>query len=203
MIAALTLGLYAGLAPGPTLTLVIGQTLRHGVGEGLKVACAPLVTDLPIVALSLVVLARLDDSDRWLGTIGLVGAAILVLFAIDCFRAQPPEAGGSSNEVPRSLLKGALANALNPHPWVAWMTVLGPMLTAAWSRSRAQAVLFVILFYATMVGSKMVVALLVARGRGRLAGRGWRIVMLLLGLILLIFAAKTALDGWQRLTEPV
>ena len=43
-------GLAAGLMPGPLLALVIQQTLRHGPGEGIKVAAAPLLTDLPIVA---------------------------------------------------------------------------------------------------------------------------------------------------------
>ena len=63
IVAALGLGLYAGLSPGPTLTLVVSQTLRHGRAEGLKVALSPLVADGPIVALVLVLLTRLGRSD--------------------------------------------------------------------------------------------------------------------------------------------
>lgn len=46
------LGLSAGLAPGPLLTLVISETLQHGVKSGVKVALAPVITDLPITLLT-------------------------------------------------------------------------------------------------------------------------------------------------------
>jgi hypothetical protein len=42
-------GLSAGLAPGPLLMLVISDTLRHGIKAGVKVALAPVITDLPII----------------------------------------------------------------------------------------------------------------------------------------------------------
>ncbi len=57
--AGTVFGLSAGFAPGPLLTLVITQTLRHDIREGVKVAMAPLITDLPIILLSLLVLSRL------------------------------------------------------------------------------------------------------------------------------------------------
>ena len=31
----------SGLIPGPLLTLVISETLKHGVKEGIKVAASP------------------------------------------------------------------------------------------------------------------------------------------------------------------
>lgn len=40
------LGLSSGLSPGPLLALVISETLRHGVKAGVKVALAPIITDL-------------------------------------------------------------------------------------------------------------------------------------------------------------
>ncbi|UCD33501.1 MAG: hypothetical protein JSV38_06465 [Desulfobacterales bacterium] len=42
-------GLSAGFAPGPLLTLVITQTLRHGIKEGILTASAPVLTDAPII----------------------------------------------------------------------------------------------------------------------------------------------------------
>ncbi|MBT4876955.1 MAG: LysE family translocator, partial [Desulfobacula sp.] len=38
----MVLGLSAGLAPGPLLTLVISETLLHDIRAGIKVAMAPL-----------------------------------------------------------------------------------------------------------------------------------------------------------------
>ncbi|MCD6225405.1 MAG: hypothetical protein J7K32_07820 [Deltaproteobacteria bacterium] len=50
--AGTILGLSAGLIPGPLLTLVISETLRHNIKAGIKIAVAPLLTDLPIIGLT-------------------------------------------------------------------------------------------------------------------------------------------------------
>jgi threonine/homoserine/homoserine lactone efflux protein len=47
--AGITLGLSAGFSPGPLSTLVISHSLRYGTREGVKVAMAPFITDVPIV----------------------------------------------------------------------------------------------------------------------------------------------------------
>jgi threonine/homoserine/homoserine lactone efflux protein len=47
------LGLSAGLSPGPMLALVLAQTLRRGPREGCKIALTPLVTDPPIILVTL------------------------------------------------------------------------------------------------------------------------------------------------------
>ena len=54
-----SLGLSAGLAPGPLLALVIQRSLHGGLTSGLRVALAPLITDLPIVILALLLVGRL------------------------------------------------------------------------------------------------------------------------------------------------
>ena len=54
------LGLSAGFAPGPLLTLVISETLSHDVKSGVKVALSPVFTDLPIVIITLTLLAQLS-----------------------------------------------------------------------------------------------------------------------------------------------
>jgi threonine/homoserine/homoserine lactone efflux protein len=46
------LGLAAGFAPGPLTLLVIRETLHHGFGAGVRVSLAPVLTDLPLIALS-------------------------------------------------------------------------------------------------------------------------------------------------------
>ena len=38
-------GFAAGISPGPLLTLVITETIKHNKTEGIKVALAPLITD--------------------------------------------------------------------------------------------------------------------------------------------------------------
>ena len=56
------LGLAAGVAPGPLLALVIGAALERGFQAGARVAAAPLLSDAPIVVLSVLVLEGLPDT---------------------------------------------------------------------------------------------------------------------------------------------
>lgn len=48
LISGIIFGLSAGISPGPLLALVISETLKFGRKEGIKVAIAPLITDIPI-----------------------------------------------------------------------------------------------------------------------------------------------------------
>src|SRR6266567_4411740 len=75
MITALLLGISygftAGISPGPLLGLVITQTLQRGWRAGGMVALAPLLSDLPIVLLTILVLSHLPSAVlSWLGIIG-------------------------------------------------------------------------------------------------------------------------------------
>jgi threonine/homoserine/homoserine lactone efflux protein len=60
----IVLGLAAGFSPGPLTVLVISETLRHGLRAGVKVSLAPVLTDLPIIALAVLLLARLVEGSR-------------------------------------------------------------------------------------------------------------------------------------------
>lgn len=69
LLAGLLLGLAAGLAPGPMLALTVTQSLRHGARAGLRVAMAPLLTDLPIIAAMLLALDELARTRPVLGAL--------------------------------------------------------------------------------------------------------------------------------------
>ena len=59
--AGVVMGLSAGFSPGPLLALVLSHTVRYGVREGVKIALAPLLTDLPIILVSMLVLTKLSN----------------------------------------------------------------------------------------------------------------------------------------------
>ena len=56
----LVMGLASGLSPGPLLTLVITESLQHGVKAGIKVALAPIISDAPIIIVMLLVVDQLS-----------------------------------------------------------------------------------------------------------------------------------------------
>lgn len=192
------LGLSAGLAPGPLTALVLAQALRHGTHEGLKVAAAPLVTDLPIVTLTLLALAWLADATRVLASLAIAGGLYLCVLARETWRAGPPVAAAGDVQ-PASLRKGAIANALNPHPWIFWGTVGGPTILRAAAESLLAAAGFVLGFYALLVGSKAAMAVAAGRYRHAIAGRTYRWVMRTLGVLLLAFAALLVADAVRLL----
>ncbi len=177
------LGLAAGVAPGPLLTLVVSQTLRFGTAEGLKVALAPLLTDLPIVLVSVLVLSRLSDSEMVLGIISLVGALYLGFLALEAIRTRPVETD-FSNASPKSLRRGALVNFLNPHPYLFWMTVGGPLILKGMKEDPISPLLFVTGFYILLIGSKLFLAGVIGRYRAFLSSRAYVSTVRILGLVL-------------------
>lgn len=201
LITGIVLGLPSGLAPGPLIALVITQTLKHGTGEGLKVALAPLLTDAPIIAFSLWTLVQLGSTRPVMGAISLAGSFFIIFLAIDSFRNRRVDASvdSSGSAIPWSIGKGALVNLLNPHPYIFWFTVGSPLLIKAWHVSTSQACTFLAGFYLCMVGSKVFVAVLTGRGRGSLTDKMYAWVMRALGAALLVFAVLFARQGIRLL----
>lgn len=84
------------------------------------------------------------------------------------------------------LRRAVLMNLLSPHPWIAWATALGPLTITTWRASAVSGAALVIGFYLTLVGGKVVIALLVARGRRRLGDTGYRRALTAAGALLVL-----------------
>lgn len=202
LMLGLSVGLAAGVSPGPLLVLVITSTLRSGWRAGTAAACGPLVTDALIIAVVLVILDRLSDTA--LSVLGVVGALVVVWMGVSTIRdAQTAtlERGeaGRSRAVAGALYRAAAVNVLSPHPWVAWATVLGPMTISAWRSGPGGAVALVVGFYLTLVGAKVAIAGLVAGGRRYLSDTGYRRTLVGAGALLIVAAVALAVEFVPRL----
>ncbi len=195
--AGIVLGLSAGFAPGPLLTLVITQTLRHNMREGVKVAMAPLITDVPIILATLFLLARLSDFDRLLGLISLVGAGYVLYLAWESIRTGPVTLEEPEDQ-PRSIRKGAIINALTP-PYLFWATVGAPFLLRTGQEGLRAPLLFLLGFYLFLVGSKVVLAILVGKSRAFLTGKAYLWTMRFLGCLLGAFAVLLLKEAFSLL----
>jgi threonine/homoserine/homoserine lactone efflux protein len=193
------LGLSAGFSPGPLLALVIAETLRHGAGAGVRVALAPLVTDLPIVAFSFLVLAKLSRSSLILGVVSLCGSAVVFYMGLNSLRARG-DALTPNTEPSKSLTKGILVNFLSPHPYLFWLSVGAPLMTRALRESGVSAsVAFIVSFYVCLVGSKSLLAVVTGRSRSFLQGNGYIYIVRFLGLVLCALALLLLQDGLRLL----
>ncbi len=191
-----SLGLSAGLAPGPLLALVIQRTLRYGAASGLRIALAPLITDLPIVILALLVISRLPE----IALHGLMaaGGLFVLWLAWDAWRETGAglSVGAETPTAQQDFLRGALVNFLNPHPYLFWGTVGAPIVIQAWEQSPWQAAGFVFMFYLMLVGSKVVLALILGRFRGMPAHLYHR-AMQFSALLLLAAGVWMLYAAWQ------
>ena len=195
--AGLLLGLSSGLAPGPLLTLVAAETVRHGLRAGIGVALAPLLTDAPIVLATFMLLRPLSDRALPLALLHLVGGLYLAWLALASlrFRSAEPLATVAAG----SLWRGVIANILNPSPYLFWLAVGAPTLLAAWRQGWPAVAAFIGAFYALLVGTKVLLALLLARVRGTLRSRSYIGLMRALGLLLLVYALLLLGEGGRLL----
>jgi threonine/homoserine/homoserine lactone efflux protein len=196
--AGVVLGLSAGFSPGPLFALVLSHTVRHGVREGIKIAVAPLLTDLPIILVSTFLLAKVTGSRAPLGVISLMGGFFLLYMSHETWtaRRQDPETVAAG---PQSLWKGVITNALSPHPYLFWLTVGAPTIIRGWETGPSAAVAFLAGFYGCLVGSKVFLAVLTARSKHLLTERAYQYLMRALGMLLLLFAGLLFRDGLSLL----
>jgi threonine/homoserine/homoserine lactone efflux protein len=187
-------GLVAGISPGPLLALVIAETLMHSRKEGVLVALAPILTDVPIVLLSVFLLAKLSHSHLILGTISLLGALFIGYLAYESISVKAIQLNLQKIE-PHSLRKGVTANFLSPHPYLFWIAVGAPTALKAYNVNVLSAFLFVLGFYLFLVGSKIFVAFVIDKSRDFLKSRAYIYTIRLLGFVLLIFAVLFLKEG--------
>ncbi len=192
-------GLSAGLAPGPLLALVVTQTLQYNVREGVKVALAPLITDIPIVLLTLLVLSQFQHSGGVLAVVSFVGGLYVLVLGIESLRTHSVEVGDETS-VAHSVRKGAVVNALNPHPYVFWLTVGAPYLLKTGRESVLAAGAFAACFYLNLVGAKLLLAVLTGKTRRFMTGSTYVWAMRILGVLLLLFGLALLIEATTLLS---
>ena len=198
LIAGTILGFSAGIAPGPLLALVISETMEHGVRSGVKIALAPILTDLPIILITLLILAKISHFQNILGIISIIGGFFILFLGIESMRSKAVDLN-LNKSTPKSLQKGILANVLSPHPYLFWFSVGGPTTIKAIDVNLFAAISFILSFYVLLVGSKIVLAILVGKSRSFLTGNKYIFTMRLLGVVLIIIAGFLFRDGLHML----
>ncbi|WP_022661443.1 LysE family transporter [Paucidesulfovibrio longus] len=197
MAAGGVLGLSAGAAPGPLLTLVITETLTSGPRAGIRVALAPLLSDPPIILLCSLLLAELSRFSAVLSAVSLVGGLVVLGLAADTWKATAPLPGAKPVRS-FSLRKGVVTNLLNPHPYLFWLGVGAPLLVRGWRQNGpADPALFLLCFYVCLVGAKVAIALLTARSRSFLRGRAYAALLKFLAVALAGFGLLLLRDAWR------
>jgi threonine/homoserine/homoserine lactone efflux protein len=181
------LGLIAGISPGPILTLVISETLKHNKKEGIKIALSPLITDLPIILLTVFVISKISVFNQVIGFIAVAGALFLLLLAYECITFKDIVISSEPLKA-QSLKKGITANLLNPNPYLFWLTVGAPLLIKAYHLGLSSVAAFILGFYFCLTGSKIAVVMIVDHTKSLLNQRVYSYTIRVMGLMLIVFA---------------
>lgn len=180
------LGLTAGISPGPLLAITISESLQHGKWEGIKVAISPLITDLPIVLSVLFILSHLASSNFIIGFIAFFGASYLIYSGTESLKIKP----GSFElnlEKKDALKKGVIVNFGNPHPYIFWISIGGPIIFRSINIHIWATILFILGFYSLLVGSKVAIALIVEKSRHFIDGKYYISIVRALGIAQILF----------------
>jgi threonine/homoserine/homoserine lactone efflux protein len=183
------LGLSAAAAPGPLQAYLLAQSVRNGAARTLPVACVPLVTDPPLIAVVLAVLAQVPAG--FVRALGVLGGAVVLWLGAGALRAAwAPPARAEGRAPPAGFVRAMAVNFTNPNAWLWWSGAAGPILVSAWHASPWDAASFLAGFYLLLIGGNLTFVLLASR----LAGAGPRVAR---GLGLLSGAALVLFGAWR------
>jgi threonine/homoserine/homoserine lactone efflux protein len=183
------LGGSAAAAPGPLQAYLLAQSVRNGAARTVPVACVPLVTDPPLIAIVLAVLAQVPAG--FLRGLGLVGGVVVLWLGVGTLRAAfAPPVSPAAGPPPAGFVRAIVVNFTNPNAWLWWSTAAGPILVSAWQTSAPSALAFLAGFYLLLLGGNLLFVFLASRLAG--AGPGVaRALGMVSGLALVLFG------GWR------
>ncbi len=157
--SGISLGLSAGMLPGPLQTILIQNTLAHGWRYSMIGIFSPLVADIPVILLVMVVLSQFPPEMARLLQIG--GGIFLLYMAWGGWKSWRggESIGGdpANNPIERQSRRKYFArvvtiNLLSPGPYIFWGTVNGPLLRQGLEDSVLSGLAFMLAFYGAFLG---------------------------------------------------
>lgn len=194
---SVTLGISGAIQPGPLTALIVSQTLRYGAKEGIKVAFAPLITDIPIIILVTFILSKISQSNTILGIISLLGSGYLIHLAYESFRVRILKI--SEDIEAKSLRKGIITNFLNPAPYLFWLTIGAAMIQRALQIGSWMVIIYLVVSYSAFIGTYGVIAFFVGKFRNTLQSKIYILIVKGMGVALAIFAVLFLIRGLKLL----
>ena len=197
LILGLTFGFAAAVQPGPLQTFLISRTLQQGWRHTLPAACAPLVSDIPVVILVLLILSSLPV---WMEQVlHLAGGFFVLYLAWGAFRSFKNYAFNQEailQSARQNFFKAVIVNLLNPNPYISWSLVLGPLVMKGWRESHCNGIGMVAGFYVSMILTTAGIILLF----GAIRKSGPKVSRILLGISAVALAGFGIYQLWLGAT---
>lgn len=181
------IGLAAGVSPGPLSAFLISQTIKYGTKESWKIVVVPVLTDIPIIFVSLLILSRLANVNFLLGIVSMLGALFVGYLAYDSLTIKKVKIS-TTNTSKNTLTKALSINFLSPYPYIFFTTVGTPILIKAYKISAVSPILFLVGFFGMLLGTLTILMFITETSRKFLASKTYVYVIKFMGLLLLLFA---------------
>jgi homoserine/homoserine lactone efflux protein len=183
------------IVPGPTVTLIVANSLAHGTRAGLLNVAGTQLGLAAMMAVLLLSLASLIATlASWFDWVRLAGAAYLVLIGLKLLRASGGFGAASRTPVPRGgfLLQGFLVIMSNPKALLVFGAFI-PQFVDPHRDPASQIALLGVTFMAVATLCDGGYAVLTGRARALLAGTRARLLSQSSGAILIGAALWLAL----------
>ena len=151
MIFGTTYAFAAAVQPGPLQTYIISQTMKKGWRSTIPAAFAPVLSDLPIVAVVLLLLRTMPYG--FIAFLRIIGGVFLIYLAYRAFRSWQKfenDQASEDNSGQQTLFGAVVVNLLNPNPYLGWSLVLGPLVIEGWKVNPMNGISLIVSFYLTM-----------------------------------------------------
>ena len=185
-------GVAAGLSPGPLMALLISETLKGHKKNGILVSISPIITDIPILIVSLFILDQIKEVQHLLSAVYFVGA--LVLFYLGYKNIKLKELH-IETDLTGSLKKGIILNILNPYTCLFWFFIGAPYVSNA---GFLGGFLFTIFFFIGITGSMILIAVFTQRLKSFIESRYYIYLLRFIGVLFIVFGLILIKDGLSK-----
>lgn len=159
----LTWGISATAMPGPFQAFLLTQTLQNGWKRTWPASFAPLLSDVPIVALVMLVLIQIP---AWLFNILQIAGGLFILYLVKgivvSLKNHELIHPVSTEASRQNFLKAVLMNTLSPGPYLFWSVIAGPIVLQGWQQSPGIGLSFVVGFYLALISGTIGIVTLFA-----------------------------------------
>jgi len=202
LIIGITYAFTAVVQPGPFQVFLLSQTLSKGWRRTLPAAFGPLISDLPVILLTLILLSTVPP--HFISILQLAGGLFLLYLAFNAYKTwkafnSPKPPSPHSNQ--QTLLSAVIVNLLNPNPYLGWSLVLGPLLLKGWHQDPSYGIVLLVSFYATLTIG-MIITILVFSAAGKFGSRLNRILIGISVIALTCFGIYEILAGLSSINCP-
>ncbi|WP_457623118.1 LysE family translocator [Persephonella sp.] len=187
----LILGIAAALSPGALLALLISETLRGNIKNGILVSISPIITDIPILFVAIFIIKKLENFEILLGIISIIGAFILFYLG---YKNLTEKDFKLKTDLKGSLKKGVIINILNPYTYLFWFFIGAPYIS---DKGHFESGVFVLTFFIGISGTMILIAFFIDKIKVFIESKYYFYLLKFIGFIFIIFGVMLSVRGFK------